>query len=247
MHGFDRMYLEGRWSAIMRDYCVRVLRRKPTEYSAEAYGNQQLIERALYYGNLGQVFDFIEFVLRHPKAEMGLRTELAQAFVDARAAYRVVSGNTIMPVGTGEQAAAIQKALADSAQSAGGASAHLLAAGTALRSGDWAGSVRESIHAVESIAVQLAPSEGTLGAALKALGRSKHLPASLSGAFSKLYGYACDEEGVRHALVFQGEAQVDEADALFMLGACASFVSYLTLRGREADLIPSAPGPRNDS
>jgi hypothetical protein len=36
---------------------------------------------------------------------------------------------------------------------------------------------------------------------------------------------------VRHALVFGDEAQVDEADALFMLGACASFVSYLLTRG----------------
>jgi hypothetical protein len=46
-----------------------------------------------------------------------------------------------------------------------------------------------------------------------------------------LYGYSSDEEGVRHALVFKEEAQVDEADALFMLGACASFVSYLLARG----------------
>ncbi len=45
---------------------------------------------------------------------------------------------------------------------------------------------------------------------------------ALKPAFHKLYGYSSDEEGVRHALVFGDEAQVDEADALFMLGACAS-------------------------
>jgi hypothetical protein len=44
--------------------------------------------------------------------------------------------------------------------------------------------------------------------------------------------YTSDEEGVRHALVFGDEAQVDEADALFMLGACASFVSYLLARSQ---------------
>jgi hypothetical protein len=54
---------------------------------------------------------------------------------------------------------------------------------------------------------------------------------SLKAAFGSLYGYSSDEEGVRHALVFSNETQVDEADALFMLGACASFVSYLLARG----------------
>jgi hypothetical protein len=56
------------------------------------------------------------------------------------------------------------------------------------------------------------------------------LHGGLKKAFCVLYGYASDEEGVRHALVLEKEAQVDEADALFMLGACASFVSYLIAR-----------------
>ncbi|HAE28382.1 MAG TPA: hypothetical protein DCG58_14560, partial [Hyphomonas adhaerens] len=46
----------------------------------------------------------------------------------------------------------------------------------------------------------------------------------------QLYGYTSDEEGVRHALVFNEKSTVDEVDALFMLGACASFVSYLLAR-----------------
>jgi hypothetical protein len=91
--------------------------------------------------------------------------------------------------------------------------------------------VRESIHAVEAVAVRLAPGTGTLGAALKVLEQRGHLHGGLKAAFSSLYGYSSDEEGVRHALVFGDEAQVDEADALFMLGACASFVSYLLARG----------------
>jgi hypothetical protein len=57
-----------------------------------------------------------------------------------------------------------------------------------------------------------------------------HLHGGLKAAFGKLYGYSSDEEGVRHALVFGEEAKVDETDALFMLGACASFVSYLLSR-----------------
>jgi hypothetical protein len=91
--------------------------------------------------------------------------------------------------------------------------------------------VRNSIHAVESIAVRLAPDSTTLGPALADLESKGHLHGALKAAFAKLYGYTSDEKGVRHALVYGDEANVDEADALFMLGACASFVSFLLVRG----------------
>lgn len=111
-----------------------------------------------------------------------------------------------------------------------GARKHLVNAAEALRKGDWSGSVRESIHAVESVATALAPGDGTLGAALKTIEKRGHLHGALKAAFEKLYGYSSDEKGVRHALVFDDRAKVDEADALFMLGACASFISYLLSR-----------------
>ena len=152
--------------------------------------------------------------------------------VTARAAYRVFDNKCIAAIGTEEQAAAFERAIADAeAKNATAARKQLIAAGVALRNSDWAGSLRESIHAVEAIAVRLAPGTDTLGAALKVLEQRGHLHGGLKAAFGSLYGYSSDEEGVRHALVFGDEAQVDEADALFMLGACASFVSYLLARG----------------
>jgi hypothetical protein len=66
------------------------------------------------------------------------------------------------------------------------------------------------------------------------LERRGHLNGALKSAFGSLYGYSSEEEGVRHALVYSDEAKVDEADALFMLGACASFVSYLLARSKQA-------------
>ena len=77
----------------------------------------------------------------------------------------------------------------------------------------------------------------TLGSALAALEAKGNLHGALKTTFARLYGYTSDEEGVRHALVFSDEARVDEADALFMLGACASFVSYLLARGISAGLM----------
>lgn len=110
------------------------------------------------------------------------------------------------------------------------ARSHLVSAGVELRRGDWAGSVRESIHAVESIAKKIHPEAKTLGEALKAIERHWPIHGSLKSAFSALYGYTNDEDGVRHARVFKDTPNVDEVDALFMLGACASFVSYLAAR-----------------
>jgi hypothetical protein len=78
----------------------------------------------------------------------------------------------------------------------------------------------------------LEPSVSTLGPALDALEKRGHLHGALKRAFSALYGYTSDEKGIRHALVLEDKAQVDETDALFMLGSCASFVSYLIARAR---------------
>jgi len=50
---------------------------------------------------------------------------------------------------------------------------------------------------------------------------------SLSEAFKKLYGYTCDEGGIRHAMINDNE-QVKQEDARFMLIACSAFVNYLT-------------------
>jgi hypothetical protein len=155
---------------------------------------------------------------------------LVQAFVDARAAYRL-KDNLVIVVGTSEQASALLKAIDDAEDSRNlGARKHLVAAGKKLADRDWVGSVRESIHSVEATAVNLALGE-TLGPALSELEKRGKLHGGLKRAFGALYGYTSDKEtGVRHANVFGVDETVDETDALFMLGACASFVSYLIAR-----------------
>lgn len=139
--------------------------------------------------------------------------------------------NLVIVVGTSEQASALLKAIDDAEDSRNlGARKHLVAAGKKLADRDWVGSVRESIHSVEATAVNLALGE-TLGPALSELERRGKLHGSLKKAFGALYGYTSDKKtGVRHANVFGADETVDETDALFMLGACASFVSYLIAR-----------------
>lgn len=176
--------------------------------------------------NIGGLFNLVEFFVRHPGCSGELKKELASAFVMARAAYRIFDNQYIAAIGTEEQAAAFERAVADAeAKNATAVRKQLIAAGVALRNADWAGSVRESIHAVEAMAVRLAPGTNTLGKALSVIDQRGNLHGSLKKAFGALYGYSSNAEDVRHALVFDDEAKVDEADALFMLGACSSFVS----------------------
>ena len=136
---------------------------------------------------------------------------------------------TILPAVAPEEANAVVEAF-QALRQAGldGSVVHLRKASACINRGDWAGSVRESIHAVESVARQLDPEAArTLGPALKSLQRHGRLHPALTDAFSKLYGYTSDQQGIRHALLDQTDAQVGQDEAVFMLGACASFASYL--------------------
>lgn len=220
------------WRRVAMDLHVLFFKQPADKFDYSAHENEQRLNIFIQRANIGELFNLVEFFVRHHRCSEELKRELADAFVTARAAYRVFDNEYIVAIGTEEQAAAFERAIADAeAKNATAARKQLIAAGVALRNSDWAACVRESIHAVEAVAVRLAPGTGTLGAALKVLEQRGHLHGGLKAAFSSLYGYSSDEEGVRHALVFGDEAQVDEADALFMLGACASFVSYLLARG----------------
>jgi AbiJ N-terminal domain 4 len=228
----DLRVFTDKWRRVAMDLHVLFLSQPIDKFNYRPYENKQHLHVVVQSANIGRLFDLVEFLVRHLGCSDELKRELAEAFVTARAAYRLLDNKYIAAIGTEEQAATFERAIADAeAKNAIAARKQLIAAGVALRNSDWAGSVRESIHAVEAMAVRLAPGTDTLGAALKVLEQRGHLHGGLKAAFGSLYGYSSDEEGVRHALVFGDEAKVDEADALFMLGACASFVSYLLARG----------------
>jgi hypothetical protein len=232
-HGnYNGVYFSEKFRRVAKDLHVLFHRQPVGTYRESPQKVTDEIAAIVARGNLARVFDLVEFFLLHHGCSGELKRELTSAFVRSRAAYRIFDNGYIVAIGTEAQAAGFEGAIASAeSRNAVGARRHLLAAGVALRNGDWAGSVRESIHAVESVAVRLAPSGDTLSAALKEIDKQGHLHGALRAAFEKLYGYSSDEAGVRHALVFSDEADVDEADALFMLGACASFVSYLLARG----------------
>ena len=123
---------------------------------------------------------------------------------------------------------------------------HLRQAAEHINMEQYADSLADSIHAVESVARTIDPNNGgSLGKALKSLenaGLLKH--RALKEAFMKLYGYTSDEEGIRHALVDQSSADVGLDEAIFMFGACASFAAYLTRKHQH--LTPKCPPESQD-
>lgn len=175
-----------------------------------------------------EVYDFIEFVADYgPEQQKNKFIELANSYLEREnSAYRFVD-DRISEITSQEEISTVEEALSI-ADEYRGAKTHLRTALDLLsdrKNPDFRNSIKESISAVESLARKLASDDsGTLGAILKELERSKKLHPALKSAFSSLYGYTNDAEGIRHALLDEGN--LTKADAKFMLVCCSAFINF---------------------
>lgn len=230
--------ITGDWGTILFELHTLHWSNYPDEYKNDAPHQQILIRSLVKNSDYVQLFDTLQFILTHRDCPHGLAKRIAWALTSAKAAYRVVQGGLIVPVASEAEGQAVTQAFADlQSQEFNGARAHLQDAAKYLTAGSWAPSVRESIHAVEAVAKLLEPTADTLGPALNRFAKAGHIHQALKDGMSKIYGYTSDEKGIRHSLLEDSDAKVDETDALFMFGACASFVTYLIGKGRTAGLI----------
>jgi len=188
-------------------------------------------------GDYVEVFGWLQWVLRASTID-GLSDQVRHVLVVTRAAYRLLDDNkTIVPIGSEAELKTIKAAFADlSASEFGGARSHLAKAAQDLTSGELSDSIRESIHSVESV-VRLLEPEGDFSKALPRLESKVKIHGALKSGFASIYGFTSDEKGIRHPLLDKPSSAVDETDALFMIGACAAFVSYLINKSRTAGLI----------
>ena len=219
------------WSNILSDMHAFYYNRALDEWRPWLQRNIDTLRSSIENRSFNQVFDLIQFVLRHPQCPPEFIFAMAQEFELSRLAYRIDVGPppTIIPTVTKVDGDTIINSLNELRQAGlAGSASHLLRASECINQGDWAGSIRESIHTVESVARQLDPKAATtLGPALASLENRKKLHPALKEAFSRLYGYTSDEQGIRHALLNQPDSNADMDEALFMLSACAAFASYL--------------------
>jgi len=187
-----------------------------------------------------EVYDFVEFIAQD--FDEGLRKnrylDLANSYLERELSAFRFAGDALTRVATETDLKAIDDAL-DAADSLPGVRSHLVAATEKLGNRtkpDYRNSIKESISAVEAICQLLAGTQNaTLGDAIKKLGTAGVvIHPALSKAWSALYGWTNDKEGIRHAML--GESTVTQADARYMLVSCSAFVSYLVSLAADAKL-----------
>ena len=184
-----------------------------------------------------EVYDFVEFV-----AHAGPKEQLDEFIVSSNvhlaaenSAYRFVAG-MITEITSEQEIEEVERAQSTASPYAG-VQAHLVAALTLMadrKSPDYRNSIKESISAVEALARRISgENTATLGAVLRQLEKTKKLHPALKSAFSSLYGYTSDADGIRHALL--EESNLVKADARFMLVCCSAFINYTVELVAESD------------
>jgi hypothetical protein len=101
---------------------------------------------------------------------------------------------------------------------------------------DYRNSIKESISAVESMCTLVGGTKkAELTQALTAMKKKGiDLHPALQQAFVKLYAYASDADGIRHALLEEPDLYFE--DAKFMLVACSTFINYIKLKSAKAGI-----------
>ena len=205
--------------------------------------HKTLLRPIILTGEYHKVLTLIEFFLEkfginNNNIEQ-LNEKLRRTFELVTIAYTVQTIEklpTIVPRSTLESGTATACAIETVEQKGSdGAKAHLRKAVEHLNAKHYADSVRESIHAVESVARTIDPrASAKLGPALTSLEKAGVLKHGVfKEALEKLYGYTNSEEGIRHPLLDEGAADVDLDDAVFMFSACAALSAYLLNRHRQ--------------
>ena len=183
-----------------------------------------------------EVYDFIEFIVNHLYGtEANLCIYAMNGTLEKHlSAYRFI-GKRLVQITSDQEIAEVEVALGVSRQF----TQHLDRAVELLsdRSApDYRNSIKESISAVEAMCKLITGNpKATLGDALRQLENTLGtLHPALRNAFSNLYGYTSDAEGIRHGML--GESDLDIEDAKFMLIACSAFINYLVAKADKAGL-----------
>lgn len=171
-----------------------------------------------------EVFDFLEFISKDREHFIcsEIRAIINSTLEQENSAYRMV-GSEVCEITDKHQIEAIERALEVPVLPV---RAHLNAALGMLsdkKEPDYRNSIKEAISAVEAACREIASQpKATLGDALK---KVPGLHPALQRAFSSLYGYTNDADGIRHALL--DESSLTRQEATFMLVACSAFIGFL--------------------
>ena len=161
------------WDAILYDYHVSGLNRPGDEFDSGLHIHFPALKKLFLDQDYNSIFDLVLFVMRHELAPNGFGEFVATTLQKCLCAYSLTTIDgvwTIMPTAIPEQRISVEKALRVLTNGPfGGAREHLRKSVDCINTGDYSGSVRESIHAVESVARRLDSNARTLSGALASL------------------------------------------------------------------------------
>jgi hypothetical protein len=182
-----------------------------------------------------EVYDFLEFTIKNGPDYLAddFRSMTNEVLERDNSAYRIVD-NEITKITSKEEIEAVETAISDTA-GLSGVQAHLKQALHHLsdkRHPDYRNSIKEAVSAVEGVCQFVSgDNSATLSKALGVLEGKNQLHPALKQAFSKLYGYTSDADGIRHSML--EESTLSFSDAKFMLVACSGFINYVLGRCAE--------------
>ncbi len=212
--------------------------KKPLDELPQEYPRRILEElRAIFFSSAWhEVYDLVESIIndfgrieyygKDNSVKEKLISNLNVILERELAGFKIV-GDKFVPITDKEEVDLLEEALRDTEFP--GPTAHLKRALDLLAdrdNPDYRNSVKESISAVEAMAIIITNQpKATLGEALSAIEQSGKLHGALRQGFSSLYGYSSDEGGIRHAML--EEPNITAADAKYFLISCSAFVNYL--------------------
>lgn len=177
------------------------------------------------------IYDFIELyinLLDNDKEKKTIEKSANKIFEEEKAGYRMING-LITPITNSSELEALQASMSTAFDSVNTHFTKALTLYSDRKNPDYENSIKESISAVEAICciiTGITGAQATLGAALKKLENSDvHIHTAMKNAFSSLYGYTSDEDGIRHGGIDFKDAPAE--DAKYMLISCSAFVNYL--------------------
>ena len=220
------------WHGIVPMWWMLYFKRPIDEVPRDPEAVMDRIKGVIMQSPYNKVFDLLTDLVRHQGCPQGMSEFInGELRISQMAYYLDTSGTpTFVPQSSSQEGEAVRDAMSVLAESGiDGAHTHLLNAAGTINQGKFADAVRESIHAVESVAKVISgQAHKDLRPAIKELEKRQLLThGALAEGFIKLYGYTNDEKGIRHALLGEGKANVGQEEAVFMFGACASFCGYL--------------------
>lgn len=195
------------------------------------------VKKRFFRADWALVYDIVEILVERktPNQKASVQQQFNTVLERGRSGYRFVNG-VLTPITNETEMKEVGEAQQHAAEAGwAGALEHLRQATQMLGQRpepDYRNAIKEAVSAVESACRQITGDESaTVGKALDAIADRVPIHGAMKEGFKKLYGYASDEEGIRHAMLDEPNVGFDEAK--FMVVACSAFVNYLASKAAE--------------